>query len=631
MFRGVNPGYVPPKSLRGAGAIGKVAFRVSFSPFPDETSELCDLILPDDHFLESWGDAESVRGSVSLQQPAMDRVFETRATSDVLIGVTKADPATASRYPGADYRTWLISRFPGGAQAFGAALAQDGVGLTVQSAAPPRTVAAGPAPAPLEGQQGDFYFVVYPSPVLGDGRATNKPWLQELPDPVTKISWQSWIEIHPTTAARLGIENGDHITVTTAAGTVTAPAYVFIGVRQDVVAMATSRGHTGYGRYAQNIGVNPFDALPVAHNTSGGLVLTSVKARVAKAADQSPLVSTEGSARQHARGIGRAVTVAELNGPQEEEAEHFAGDKKHEFLPGLRSPVANDAQGVLGNPKSKDKGMYEPEHWSGMAKRRWAMAIDLARCTGCSACVTACYAENNIPTVGAPWQGRSLRPFHSSDGSGWDTRPGANILKGREMQWMRIERYYEGGEDGSSDFDVRFVPMLCQHCGNAPCEPVCPVYATYHSPDGLNVQVYNRCVGTRYCSNGCPYKVRYFNWHGYGRRRAVVRVPGAAQLAAESGRHGARQGVMEKCTFCVQRIRGRAPREARRTRGAGRRVHDRAGVSVARITFGDAADENWTVARLAEDRRAYHVFEELNTYTAVVYLKKVNHPAGGAR
>jgi len=638
MFRGVNPVYVLPKSLRVAEALAKVPFKVSFSPVPDETTELCDLVLPDDHFLESWGDAESVRGSVSLQQPAMDRVFDTRATADVLIGVTKGDPATASRIPAADYRSWLIGRFPGGAQAFGAALARGmAPGSPAQSTGAPRTVAAAqpPAPAPLEGQQGDFYYVVYPSPVLGDGRATNKPWLQELPDPVTKIAWQSWIEIHPTTAARLGIENGDHITVTTAAGTVTAPAYVYLGVRQDVVAMATGRGHTGYGRYAQNVGVNPFDALPVAHDASGGLALATVKARIAKTADHSPIVSTEGSARQHARGIGRAVTVAELNGPAEEEVEHFAGDNKHDFLPGLRSPVANDAQGVLGNAKSKEKGMYDPEHWSGMAKRRWAMAVDLARCTGCSACVTACYAENNIPTVGAPWQGRSLRPFHSGDGSGWDTRPGANILKGREMQWIRIERYYEGGEDGSSDFDVRFVPMMCQHCGNAPCEPVCPVYATYHSPDGLNVQVYNRCVGTRYCSNGCPYKVRYFNWHGYGepaRRQYAFPEPLNWQLNPDVTVRG--KGVMEKCTFCVQRIREaehRAKLEGREvaadefTTACAQACPSRA------ITFGDAADESWTVARLAEDRRAYHVFEELNTYTAVVYLKKVNHPAGGAR
>ena len=637
MFRGVNPVYVLPKSLRVAEALAKVPFKVSFSPFPDETSELCDLVLPDDHFLESWGDADSVRGSVSLQQPAMERVFDTRATADVLIGVTKGDPATSGRISAADYRSWLIGRFPGGAQAFGAALARGTAsGSSAQSTTPPRTIAGAPAPAPapLEGQQGDFYYVVYPSPVLGDGRATNKPWLQELPDPVTKIAWQSWIEIHPTTAARLDIENGDHITVTTAAGSVTAPAYVYLGVRQDVVAIATGRGHTGYGRYAQNVGVNPFDALPVAHDASGGLALTTVKARIAKTADHSPIVSTEGSARQHARGIGQAVTVAELNGPQEEEVEHFAGDNKHEFLPGLRSPVANDAQGVLGNPKSKDKGMYDPEHWSGMAKRRWAMAVDLARCTGCSACVTACYAENNIPTVGAPWQGRSLRPFHTST-SGWDTRPGANILKGREMQWIRIERYYEGGEDGSSDFDVRFVPMMCQHCGNAPCEPVCPVYATYHSPDGLNVQVYNRCVGTRYCSNGCPYKVRYFNWHGYGepaRRQYAFPEPLNWQLNPDVTVRG--KGVMEKCTFCVQRIREaehRAKLEGRElaadefTTSCAQACPSRA------ITFGDAADESWTVARLAEDRRAYHVFEELNTFTAVVYLKKVNHPAGGAR
>jgi molybdopterin-containing oxidoreductase family iron-sulfur binding subunit len=644
MFRGVNPVHTLPKSLQAAQAIGKVPFKVSFSSYPDETTELCDLVLPDNHPLESWGDALSVRGTLSLQQPGMDPVFNTRATGDVLIGITKGNPATASRYPMADYRSWFVGQFPGGAAALGPALARGLAPAPTLPTRPPRTVAASPvasraptaapAVAPLEGQPGDFYFVVYPSPVLGDGRGGNKPWLQELPDPVSKIAWQSWIEIHPTTAQRLGVQNGDHLKVDTAAGSVTAPAFIYLGVRPDVVAMATGRGHTSYGRYAQNIGVNALDALPVAHDAAGGLALTTMKARVSKAAESSPLVTTEGSARQHGRGIGQAITVAQLNGPEAEAEHHFAGDKEHEFLPGLRSPVANDAQGVLGNPKSKDKGMYDPEHWSGMAKRRWAMTVDLARCTGCSACVTACYAENNIPTVGAPWQGRSLRPFHTSDGSGWDTRPGANILKGREMAWIRIERYFEGGEDGSADFDTRFVPMLCQHCGNAPCEPVCPVYATYHSPDGLNVQVYNRCVGTRYCSNGCPYKVRYFNWHGYGepdRRQYAFPEPLNWQLNPDVTVRG--KGVMEKCTFCVQRIR---EAEHRATLEGREVAPDEFTTSCAQacpsraITFGDAADENWSVARLAEDRRAYHVFEELNTFTAVVYLKKVNHP-GGAR
>ncbi|HEX6052035.1 MAG TPA: molybdopterin-dependent oxidoreductase [Gemmatimonadaceae bacterium] len=632
MFRGVNPVYTLPRALRVPEALARVPFKVSFSSYPDETSTLCDLVLPDDHALESWGDAEAAPGMLSLQQPAMERVFDTRATADVLMLVTKGDPATAGRYPMADYRAWLTGRFPGGASALGTALAR-GItpGTPLQRPAPARPAPTPPTAAPLEGQSGDFYLVVYPSPVLGgDGRGANKPWLQELADPVSKIAWQSWIEIHPTAAQRLGVRNGDHLQVQTPAGTVTAPAFIYLGVRPDTVAIATGRGHTAYGRYAQNIGVNALDALPVAHDAGGSLALTSVKAQVTKAAEHSPLVTTEGSARQHGRGIGQAMLASEVDAVPGEEAHHFAGDKDHSFLPGLRAPVANDAQGVLGNPNSNDKGMYDPEHWSGMANRRWAMTIDLARCTGCSACVTACYAENNIPTVGAPWQGRSLRPFHSSD-SGWDTRPGANILKGREMTWIRIERYFEGGEDGSTNFDTRFVPMLCQHCGNAPCEPVCPVYATYHSPDGLNVQVYNRCVGTRYCSNGCPYKVRYFNWHGYGepaRRQYAFPEPLNWQLNPDVTVRG--KGVMEKCTFCVQRIR----EAEHRATVEGRPVApDEFTVACAQacpsraIVFGDAADPTWSVARLAEDRRAYHVFEELNTYTAVVYLKKVLHPS----
>jgi molybdopterin-containing oxidoreductase family iron-sulfur binding subunit len=661
MVHNVDPVYMMPKSSGFAAAMAKVPFKVSFSSIPDETSALADLILPDNHSLESWGEAEPVHGTLSLQQPVMDPVFDTRAIADVLITVSKSATALT---PLPDYRSLMISRFPGGAAGLASALPH---GIASGSAPQPVGTKALPAPIarPPQGN-GEFFLIVYPHPVLGNGDGANKPWLQELPDPVTKILWQTVAEIHPSTAKKLGVENGDHVLVETSAGKLSLPVYAYLGVRPDTVAISAGRGHAeSAGRYAK-AGSNAFDLVAYSEDRSGGLAFTTTRARVTKDGAFSRLVTTEGSSRQHGRGIGQAVLVGDLGKPGAEAsgAEHaaeavptgdatasnearatgakaaagehgaeagepeFPGDASHAFLPGLRSPTAKDAQGELGGPgqKSKEKGMYDPKHWSGMAKRRWAMTVDLARCTGCSACVTACYAENNIPTVGADWQGGKFLP----DRTGF----GANITRSREMAWIRLERYFEGGEDGSADFDTRFVPMMCQHCGNAPCEPVCPVYATYHSPDGLNVQVYNRCVGTRYCSNNCPYKVRYFNWFGYGepaRPQYAFPEPLNWQLNPDVTVRG--KGVMEKCSFCVQRIReseNRATLEKRElnpdefTTACAEACPSRA------ITFGDAADERWSVSKLVNDERAYHVFEELNTYTAVVYLKKVNHPGGAA-
>jgi molybdopterin-containing oxidoreductase family iron-sulfur binding subunit len=669
--RGANPAYSLPKAANFAAAFVKVPFRVSFSSYPDETTELCNLVIPDLHSLESWGDAEPVRGTISLQQPAMDPVFPTNSktvpvwpgTADVLIQVAKKDAAAAARYPAADYRSWLIAGFPGGAQGLAAALpkglASGTLAARATPSAPPATAA--PRATPIASTQGDFFLVTYPSPVLGDGRGANKPWLQELPDPVTKICWSSWVEIHPETAQRLGIDRGDILEVKTANGTVRAPAFPYLGIHKDAIAIPFGQGHRssqkiaafdpkshtvgqvqwGYGRYARDLGINALDLLPVGTHAAGGLIWTATKASISKTGDHETLPSTEGSARQHGRGIAQAINAADLNraAPAGEEQrpggeggkEALPGDASHAFLPGLRSPVAADAQGDLGAPtaanQGKNKGLYDPNDIRGMAKRRWAMTIDLARCTGCSACITACYAENNIPTVGAYWQNATIFA---------DAKPGLNIARGREMNWIRLERYFEGNLDGKfgQDFETRFVPMLCQHCGNAPCEPVCPVYATYHAPDGLNVQVYNRCVGTRYCSNNCPYKVRYFNWFGYGesdRKQYAFPEPLNWQLNPDVTVRG--KGVMEKCSFCVQRIReaeNRAALEQREVQPDEFTVACAQGCPSRAITFGDAADPNWTVAQLAHDRRAYHVFEELNTYTAVVYLKKVNHPAAGA-
>jgi anaerobic selenocysteine-containing dehydrogenase/Fe-S-cluster-containing dehydrogenase component len=648
--RGPNLAHALPKATNFGDAFARVQFKVSFSAYPDETTEQCDLVLPDLHSLESWGDAEPVRGTVALQQPAMDPVFSgTRSTADVLIAVAKRDTTLAARYPQADYGAWLRSRVPGGAnaQTLSAALAR---GITNGSIAPR---AAAPASAatvttPAAQTTGDFFLVTYPSPTLGDGRGANKPWLQELPDPVTKVLWSSWVEIHPETATRLGIRRGDIVEVRTAVGAVRVPAYIYLGIRPDTVAIAQGQGHAspsqtgwydgkdgalqwGYGRYARGVGANALDLLAARLNSGGSFIGTS-RCSIQKTGDHETLVSPEGSARQHGRGIARAMTVNEIGQPADH-ATHGAipGAPNQDFLPGLRSPVAADAQGELGSPTAADRGklqgMYAPGHPSGMNTRRWAMTIDLARCTGCAACVTACYAENNIPTVGASWQNGVVYAVK---------KPGFNITRGREMNWIRLERYFEGAEDAhfTEDFEARFVPMLCQHCGNAPCEPVCPVYATYQAPDGLNIQVYNRCVGTRYCSNNCPYKVRYFNWFGYGESdRIQYAFPEPLNWQLNPDVTVRTKGVMEKCTFCVQRIReaeNRATAEGRAIVADEFTTACAAACPSRAITFGDAADANWSVTRLIEDERAYHVFEELNTYTAVVYLKKVSHPGGAS-
>jgi molybdopterin-containing oxidoreductase family iron-sulfur binding subunit len=642
--RGPNPAYSLPAGAKFAAAFNKVAFKVSFSLFPDETTEMCDLILPDLHSLEHWGDSEPVKNMLAVQQPAMDPVFTgTRATADVLIGIARKSGSAAARFPQPDYRSWLVARLPGETQQRSATLSR-GIGagsvLKRESATSGATAGAsvtGAARASVALATGELFFVAYPSPTLGDGRGANKPWLQELPDPVTKVLWSSWVELHPETAQRLGIARGDILEVKTAAGSIRAPAIPYLGIRPDTVAMALGQGHAsaalptfyngtdagvqwGYGRYSRAVGVNAGTLL--------GSRTSTTRCTITKTGEHETVVSTEGSARQHGREIAQAMTAADLGKPHVAEHGHIPGDASHEFLPGLRSPVAADAQGELGAPTAADKGnqvgMYDPAHPSQMAKRRWAMTVDLARCTGCSACVTACYAENNIPTVGAAWQNGVVYA---------EKRPGFNITRGREMNWLRLERYYEGAEDGAftEDFEARFIPMMCQHCGNAPCEPVCPVYATYHSPDGLNVQVYNRCVGTRYCSNNCPYKVRYFNWFGYGEPgRVQYAFPEPLNWQLNPDVTVRAKGVMEKCTFCVQRIREAEHRAALEKRDV---MPDEFTTACAAacpsraIVFGDAADAQWSVTKHAADERAYHVFEELNTYTAVVYLKKVNHPS----
>ncbi len=501
MVRGTNPAYYLPKSVGFAEAFAKVPFKVAFATQPDETVELCDLILPDLHALENWGDAQPIKGTLSLQQPAMDPVFrETRAAGDVMLALAQKDPAVASRFPQKDYRAWVMAHFAGGPAAFAAGLPKGIVSgsMPVRSV---RSAAPGSSKAPaLESATGDFYLMTYPHPLFGDGRGANKPWLQELPDPVAKIVWSSWVEMHPETATKMGIERGDIVEVRTSGGSIKAPAYLYLGVRPDTIAIALGQGHRSAPTAASwdpcsrtprrhSVGVRPVRARrgrePVRYRAGSGR-----RGRWLRVDLHQGVAHQDGRPRDdplhrglggHRPRIAQAISITDLLGGHAEEKPEapLPGDASHEYLPGMRAPVAADAQGEIGAPTAADSGthlgMYDPKNPLGMAKRRWAMTVDLSRCTGCSACVTACYAENNIPTVGAHWQNASVYAVQKT---------GYNVVRGREMNWIRIERYFEGDPDAKfgEEFEARVVPMMCQQCGNAPCEPVCPVFATYHSP-----------------------------------------------------------------------------------------------------------------------------------------------------
>jgi anaerobic selenocysteine-containing dehydrogenase/Fe-S-cluster-containing dehydrogenase component len=596
-----NPVYALPKHGKFAEAFAKVGFKVSTANVLDETAAACDLILPNLHGLERWDDLFPRAGVRALLQPVMEPVKPGMHTGDVLLKVAKAiGGTTAANFADASFEARLKAAWqvgaPGDFDAFWrAALGRGGVYVEAPTQQPALVAgAASLAPtAPAMDGDGEFAFVPYPSIAYHDGRGANKPWLLELPDPMTKITWQSWVEMHPETAKRLDVREGEIVELTSPHGTIRAQVYVFMGVRPDTLAMPLGLGHTEYGRYAKGRGVNALDLLGSADG-QGFLPYVATKVSVTKTPDYRKVAKTEGTPRQLGRGIIEAMPLAyAAQGMTPEEAYKAAGHEPHE----INTPRELEAiDGWYEAQKEKWKlGNYADD-----ATPKWGMAVDLSRCTGCSACVTACYAENNIATVGEE-----------------------QIFKGREMSWMRIERYWEGGEHGEP-LEARFAPVMCQHCDNAPCEPVCPVYAAYHTPDGLNGQVYNRCVGTRYCSNNCPFKVRYYNWLKYN--ETAFPEPLNLQLNPEVTVRA--RGVMEKCTFCVHRIRGAqhvAKLENRELRDGDVVTACQQACPSGAIRFGNVKDPNAKVVEWAANARGYTMLELTNVRPAVTYLAKVLH------
>jgi molybdopterin-containing oxidoreductase family iron-sulfur binding subunit len=608
-----NPLYTVPKAGGLEVAFKKVPFKVSTSMYLDETAMQCDLLLPNSHALERWDDLRPRRGVTSLMQPVMEPVFGTLPTGDLLLRTARKVGGPLAQFNAPSFEAYLKNQwkdFAGrqnaaDADAFWRTALQHG-GVFTPAAATPVKLAAGAqqvayhAPT-FDGADGgadgseSFIFSAYPSSMYFDGRGANRPWLLEMSDPVTKITWHSWVEIHPETARRMDVREGEILSLTSPHGTIEAPAYIYPGIHPDVVAVPLGLGHTAYGDYAKGRGVNALDLL-AAQDGNGFLPYLSTRVSVKKTGAYKKVAKTEGSNRQLGRGIADALTLDQarkgMSPALAEAAEGHAEPEKNTPL---------EVEALKGWTEAQQKETRHGDYTRDLPK--WGMVIDLAKCTGCSACVTACYAENNIPTVGEE-----------------------QVQRGREMTWLRIERYFEGGEEPGEPLETRFVPMLCQHCGNAPCEPVCPVYAAYHTADGLNGQVYNRCVGTRYCSNNCPYKVRYFNWYAYNK----TAFPEPLNLQLNPDVTVRARGVMEKCTFCVQRIRG-AQNQARledRPLADGDVVTACAQACPSNaIVFGNVRDPESRVAALQRDTRGYHVFEDINVRPSVTYLAKVLQPA----
>jgi anaerobic selenocysteine-containing dehydrogenase/Fe-S-cluster-containing dehydrogenase component len=611
IVHGANPAYSMPEASGFVEAFSQAAFKVSFASAMDETAALADLILPDHHFFEAWGDSMPRQGVMALQQPVMQPVphFDSKQAGDVLLATSAHmgnDLGAETFYDFlrnghmemhdasmGDFETAWHQALRDGAVEHDMAMADSAPQLQSPDAA-----LSFDAPALDLG--GDLTLLVHPSPRFGGGEFANSPWLQELPDPVSKITWHSWLEMNGNTAEQRGIRVGDIVTVTSPHGSVDVPVWIYPGIREDAVALAMGGGHTNFGRWADGSGVNALALLPSeSEQPSGAMVTLATTVTVTPTGERRRLATIEGSSDQHDRPIAPAVALADLG--HAEEGEHDDGHGELQELQGVGGFVPVPAEGGAATAfplEGSRHGAYAESH----ELPRWAMAIDLDKCTGCSACVTACQAENNVPWVGEE-----------------------QVMMGRDMNWVRIERYLEHVDaTQAGELDVRMLPMICQHCANAPCEPVCPVFATYHTPEGVNAQIYNRCVGTRYCANNCPYKVRVFNWYRY----MDENVPEPMNWQWNPDVTIRTNGVMEKCSFCMQRIR---EVENRAALEEGRPINDGEIVPACEqscpaeaIVFGNIRDENSRVSQVVSGERTYRVLDEiLNTQPAVHYLKKV--------
>jgi anaerobic selenocysteine-containing dehydrogenase/Fe-S-cluster-containing dehydrogenase component len=583
LLNNVNPVYnMPADGIVKQALENENLFAVCLSNFMDETAAAADLVLPVRMPLETWDEYSGKQLMVSTLQPAMGKITKASHLGDVMLYAGFENNAPAARY-----KDLLVSNL---AQMRGIddelqwvqTLQQGGkFDLTVKPAKnrkTPRTQnLADLLSQKTEPSKSDLAFMAVPSIRFFDGRGANKPWLCEIPDPLMRIAWQSPVAMHPATARAQGIRQEDIIQLQTEFGSLEAPVYVTELVTQGLLVMGIGQGHRGYGRYAADAGVNPLRLLSANFDPdSGGASLSAAEVTIRKTGRTQKLASTSGSRTQHGRTFALAVKLADL---KKEASDRRDGLTMGDFPLTLPLPEGYDPQ----------RDFYPPHDHKDY---RWGMVVDLDRCIGCGACAAACYAENNLGVVGVD-----------------------RVIEGREMSWMSIERYHS--EEAMEK--VTFLPMLCQHCDNAPCESVCPVYAPHHSKEGINNQIYNRCIGTRFCVQNCPYKVRRFNWFDW-------KWPEPLNLQLNPDVTVRSKGVMEKCSFCIQRIKAAhnvAKNEKRMIRDGEVAPACVQTCPTGALVFGNLMDRQSRVRQLVDDPRAYQAIGYVNTKPAVIYLKKV--------
>ncbi len=622
MIYDANPAYTYYNADRFKAALKKVKLSVSFSGKMDETTELCEYLIPTHHYLESWGDAEPKSGVTSFLQPTINPLFKTRSYQTSLLKWSQ--PTGQAGGVNTDYEDYFKTYWNGLLGADYNKVLRDGIKEETPAAASAGSYTVGPvaeassAIASYKKETGTE-IVLYQKVSIGTGSQAGNPWLQELPDPVSKATWDNYALISMAKAKELGIElNNDYeyypekpvIELTIGKNKVELPVLVIPGMNADTIAVAVGYGRSeGIGVTAAGVGKNAyawtsFNGTTVDYHVAG--VTTTNLHKKYKLAQTQKHNSYEGRLE-----VVRETTLATFK-------------KEPDVIPEYRKELADEYFEKSNNDFRTNATLY-PDPNTRSHEIKWGMSIDMNSCTGCNACVVSCHAENNVPVVGK-----------------------REVLRYHDMHWLRIDRYFISDENNPDSLKgVVFQPMLCQHCDNAPCENVCPVAATNHSTEGINQMAYNRCIGTRYCAQNCPFKVRRFNWADYtgadsfpnnrdqqlvGKLDSVIEQMNddLTRMVLNPDVTVRSRGVMEKCTFCVQKLQAAkldAKKENRVLGGDDVKTACQTACPTNAIVFGNAHDKESSVNKVREEnkQRGFYVLEQLHVLPNITYLAKVRN------